>query len=196
MHGEVTDPDVDFFDREAVFIERHLAPLLDKVRVYVRNCRRPSRGMERACWAAQRSRASCGVQYHRAALAYLEVPVAGELLLRQGTGLFSPRGEQLQLLESLKPPSHHHTGAGPARGHGAHHDGRRRGLCALGAGRPPGRQHHAAAHPAQPQLAVSGAHAPLVVSRLQRCECCRISTATAAPKTVAQRVCRAGQLLD
>ena len=25
MHGEVTDPDVDVFDREAVFIERHLA---------------------------------------------------------------------------------------------------------------------------------------------------------------------------
>lgn len=31
VHGEVTDPDVDFFDREAVFIDRHLAPLLDKV---------------------------------------------------------------------------------------------------------------------------------------------------------------------
>jgi dihydroorotase len=28
MHGEVTDPGVDVFDREAVFIERHLAPLL------------------------------------------------------------------------------------------------------------------------------------------------------------------------
>ena len=28
MHGEVTDPDVDTFDREAVFIERHLQPLL------------------------------------------------------------------------------------------------------------------------------------------------------------------------
>jgi dihydroorotase len=28
IHGEVTDPDVDVFDREAVFIERHLAPLL------------------------------------------------------------------------------------------------------------------------------------------------------------------------
>ena len=27
MHGEVTDPAVDAFDREAVFIERHLAPL-------------------------------------------------------------------------------------------------------------------------------------------------------------------------
>lgn len=27
MHGEVTDPNVDVFDREAVFIERHLAPL-------------------------------------------------------------------------------------------------------------------------------------------------------------------------
>ena len=28
IHGEVTDPQVDIFDREAVFIERHLAPLL------------------------------------------------------------------------------------------------------------------------------------------------------------------------
>ncbi|HJO98068.1 MAG: dihydroorotase [Rhodospirillales bacterium] len=28
IHGEVTDPDVDIFDREAVFIERTLAPLL------------------------------------------------------------------------------------------------------------------------------------------------------------------------
>ena len=28
VHGEVTDPDVDVFDREAVFIERALAPLL------------------------------------------------------------------------------------------------------------------------------------------------------------------------
>ncbi len=28
MHGEVTDPTVDVFDREAVFIERHLAPLV------------------------------------------------------------------------------------------------------------------------------------------------------------------------
>jgi dihydroorotase len=27
VHGEVTDPDIDIFDREAVFIERHLAPL-------------------------------------------------------------------------------------------------------------------------------------------------------------------------
>ena len=27
LHGEVTDSDVDVFDREAVFIERHLAPL-------------------------------------------------------------------------------------------------------------------------------------------------------------------------
>ncbi|KAL6778611.1 hypothetical protein ACKKBF_B15450 [Auxenochlorella protothecoides x Auxenochlorella symbiontica] len=31
VHGEVTDPAVDFFDREAVFIERVLRPLLDKV---------------------------------------------------------------------------------------------------------------------------------------------------------------------
>ncbi len=28
LHGEVTDADVDVFDREAVFIERHLVPLL------------------------------------------------------------------------------------------------------------------------------------------------------------------------
>jgi dihydroorotase len=27
IHGEVTDPDIDIFDREAVFIERHLIPL-------------------------------------------------------------------------------------------------------------------------------------------------------------------------
>ena len=27
VHGEVTDPDIDVFDREAVFIDRHLAPL-------------------------------------------------------------------------------------------------------------------------------------------------------------------------
>jgi len=30
VHGEVTDPDVDMFDREAVFIERVLAPLVDR----------------------------------------------------------------------------------------------------------------------------------------------------------------------
>jgi dihydroorotase len=28
IHGEVTDPDIDIFDREAVFIERHLAPIV------------------------------------------------------------------------------------------------------------------------------------------------------------------------
>lgn len=28
IHGEVTDADIDIFDREAVFIERHLAPLV------------------------------------------------------------------------------------------------------------------------------------------------------------------------
>ncbi|MDT8450658.1 MAG: dihydroorotase [Wenzhouxiangellaceae bacterium] len=28
LHGEVTDPEIDIFDREAVFIERHLEPLL------------------------------------------------------------------------------------------------------------------------------------------------------------------------
>ncbi|HEY9150676.1 MAG TPA: dihydroorotase [Gammaproteobacteria bacterium] len=31
VHGEVTDPDVDVFDREAVFIDRHLAPLLERL---------------------------------------------------------------------------------------------------------------------------------------------------------------------
>ncbi|MEE9494818.1 MAG: dihydroorotase [Gammaproteobacteria bacterium] len=28
LHGEVTDPEIDIFDREAVFIERHLSPLV------------------------------------------------------------------------------------------------------------------------------------------------------------------------
>jgi len=28
LHGEVTEPEIDIFDREAVFIERHLAPLM------------------------------------------------------------------------------------------------------------------------------------------------------------------------
>ncbi len=31
VHGEVTDPDVDIFDREAVFIERVLAPLRERL---------------------------------------------------------------------------------------------------------------------------------------------------------------------
>ena len=30
IHGEVTDPAIDIFDREAVFIERHLLPLLQR----------------------------------------------------------------------------------------------------------------------------------------------------------------------
>jgi len=30
VHGEVTDPDVDIFDREAVFIDRHLTPIINK----------------------------------------------------------------------------------------------------------------------------------------------------------------------
>jgi dihydroorotase len=30
IHGEVTDADIDVFDREAVFLERHLAPLLQR----------------------------------------------------------------------------------------------------------------------------------------------------------------------
>lgn len=30
VHGEVTDPGVDVFDREAVFLERHLAPLVER----------------------------------------------------------------------------------------------------------------------------------------------------------------------
>ena len=31
VHGEVTDPEVDIFDREAVFLERKLAPLLERL---------------------------------------------------------------------------------------------------------------------------------------------------------------------
>jgi dihydroorotase len=31
VHGEVTDAEVDVFDREAVFIERHLAPLVERL---------------------------------------------------------------------------------------------------------------------------------------------------------------------
>ncbi|BAZ94935.1 dihydroorotase (dhoase) protein [Thiohalobacter thiocyanaticus] len=31
VHGEVTDPDIDIFDREAVFIERHLEPLVRRL---------------------------------------------------------------------------------------------------------------------------------------------------------------------
>lgn len=30
MHGEVTNADIDIFDREAVFIERHLSPLVER----------------------------------------------------------------------------------------------------------------------------------------------------------------------
>ena len=47
VHGEVTDPDVDVFDREAVFIERVLTPLIgvspteNRVRAYHhRRCRK------------------------------------------------------------------------------------------------------------------------------------------------------------
>lgn len=31
VHGEVTDPDVDIFDRETVFIEKYLAPVIQKI---------------------------------------------------------------------------------------------------------------------------------------------------------------------
>lgn len=31
IHGEVTDPSVDFFDREKIFIERKLKPLLERL---------------------------------------------------------------------------------------------------------------------------------------------------------------------
>lgn len=31
VHGEVTSPEIDVFDREAVFIERHLTPLLKRI---------------------------------------------------------------------------------------------------------------------------------------------------------------------
>lgn len=30
IHGEVTNPDIDIFDREAVFIERHLSPIVER----------------------------------------------------------------------------------------------------------------------------------------------------------------------
>ncbi len=30
VHGEVTDPDIDIFDREQAFIDRHLAPMADR----------------------------------------------------------------------------------------------------------------------------------------------------------------------
>lgn len=51
VHGEVTDPEVDFFDREKVFIETKLKPLLDKVR---------GRGELSAAGLAQ---ACCGYAY-------------------------------------------------------------------------------------------------------------------------------------
>lgn len=31
VHGEVTQPDVDIFDRESIFIEQHLKPMLDNI---------------------------------------------------------------------------------------------------------------------------------------------------------------------
>lgn len=31
VHGEVTDPSIDFFDREKVFIEQKLKPVMDSV---------------------------------------------------------------------------------------------------------------------------------------------------------------------
>ena len=38
VHGEVTDPDVDIFDREAVFIERMLTPLVARLSRRSRSC--------------------------------------------------------------------------------------------------------------------------------------------------------------
>ena len=38
VHGEVTDPDVDVFDREAVFIDRVLAPLVARLSRRSRSC--------------------------------------------------------------------------------------------------------------------------------------------------------------
>ncbi len=32
VHGEVTDPSVDIFDREAVFIDRVLAPVRERIK--------------------------------------------------------------------------------------------------------------------------------------------------------------------
>ena len=53
VHGEVTDPDVDVFDREAVFIERVLAPLVARFpgaqdRVRARHDARSGRSSSRA----------------------------------------------------------------------------------------------------------------------------------------------------
>lgn len=51
MHGEVTDPAVDVFDREAVFIERHLKPLLAAVpelKARVQGLRLRKQGIERS----------------------------------------------------------------------------------------------------------------------------------------------------
>ena len=38
VHGEVTDPDVDVFDREAVFIDRVLTPLVARLSRRSRSC--------------------------------------------------------------------------------------------------------------------------------------------------------------
>lgn len=49
VHGEVTDPDVDFFDREKVFIESKLRPLLDEVRrLGWSACAAPARHMQQS----------------------------------------------------------------------------------------------------------------------------------------------------
>lgn len=50
VHGEVTDPEVDFFDREAVFIDRHLAPLLDNVCVVSELSNRSGSTLCCRCW--------------------------------------------------------------------------------------------------------------------------------------------------
>ena len=38
VHGEVTDPDIDIFDREKVFIDRHLAPIAAAVSADCASC--------------------------------------------------------------------------------------------------------------------------------------------------------------
>ena len=64
VHGEVTDPDVDVFDREAVFIDRVLSPLVerfsraqDRARAYHDRRRRRFRARQRPT-SARRSRRS------------------------------------------------------------------------------------------------------------------------------------------
>ena len=44
IHGEVTDPDIDIFDREAVFVDRVLSGLVGRSLLIQRNTTREVRG--------------------------------------------------------------------------------------------------------------------------------------------------------